>query len=66
VLYVVIAAAWCLLALFALAICRLSSLSDDAHALELADCLLAARVGRGPADEDAGVEESGEAWRATG
>ncbi len=67
VLYIVIAAAWCLLASFPLAICRLSALSDDAYTLELADRLVASRLrGHDRTQDEATVEEPGEARRATG
>lgn len=67
VLYILIAAVWCVLALLALAICRLAALSDDAHAVELSDHLLAARLaGREQTDDDTALEDTGEARRATG
>jgi hypothetical protein len=37
VLYIGIAAGWCLLAFVAFAICRVASLTEDAHSRELAD-----------------------------
>ena len=70
-LYIAIAAVWCLLAFAAFAICRLAGLSDDAHTLELAEWV--ARGGwrsREQARADIGVERlfegRGEARRATG
>ena len=70
-LYVVIASAWCLLAYVALAICRVSAFSDDAHTIELAECFAAStRAAREltPADATAGrrFDGRGEARRATG
>jgi hypothetical protein len=41
VLFIVIAAGWCLLAFIGVAICRMAALSDDAHSLELADWVAA-------------------------
>ncbi len=66
-LYILIAVAWCVLASFALAICRVSALSDDAHTLELAECLLVTRVReRVQLEEGSRTADDGEAWRATG
>lgn len=70
-LYVVIAFAWCLLAYLALAICRVSALSDCAHASELAECFAAsARAARDrrPVDVTAArlLDDRGEGRRATG
>ncbi|HTB70397.1 MAG TPA: hypothetical protein VK707_05410 [Solirubrobacteraceae bacterium] len=60
-LYIVVIAAWCLLASVGLAICRLSALSDEAHALELAECFaLAARRRREQTLADEAVERSPE------
>jgi hypothetical protein len=71
VLYIVVIVAWCLLAFVGLAICRLSALSDEAQALELAECVaLAARRRREQAAVDGAAESSpdghGEARRAVG
>jgi hypothetical protein len=41
VLYIGIAAAWCLAAFVAFAICRVSSLTEDAQSRELADWIAA-------------------------
>jgi hypothetical protein len=55
VLYIGIAAAWCLLAFVAFAICRVASVTEDAHSRELADWIAAGGPGLGgqPADDDA-------------
>ncbi len=70
-LYIVIAAAWCMLAYVVLAICRASATSDDAHTLELAERFAdGAHVRREQALARAAAERRydghGEARRAAG
>ncbi len=58
-LYIVVIAAWCSLASVGLAICRLSALSDEAYALELAESFaLAARRRRERTMADRAAEGS--------
>jgi hypothetical protein len=70
-LYIVIAGAWVLLASVALSVCRLASLSDDAHAVELSEliacgALRVRRQKRADTAIDGVFDDQSEAWRATG